>query len=87
MSLPWNNFLRSLLCFIVVRFGHDEGLGRIIFRSVFLLFGGRKKKKEDTRKKKFLNSTYRNFGRCSLGICSQAFVECLPVRSSILQSI
>ena len=29
-------FLRSPLHFVVVRFGHDEGLGRIIFRSVFL---------------------------------------------------
>jgi hypothetical protein len=29
MSPPWNNFLRSLLRFVVVRFGHDEGLGRI----------------------------------------------------------
>jgi hypothetical protein len=36
MSLPWNNFLRSLLRFVVVRSDHDEGLGRIIFRSVFL---------------------------------------------------
>nr|AWA44621.1 hypothetical protein SS75N13_000003 [Saccharum spontaneum] len=36
MSLPWNNFLRSLLRFVVVRSGHDEGIGRIIFRSVFL---------------------------------------------------
>jgi hypothetical protein len=36
MSPPWNNFLQSLLRFVVVRFGHDEGLGRIIFRSVFL---------------------------------------------------
>jgi hypothetical protein len=36
MSPSWNNFLRSLLRFVVVRSGHDEGLGRIIFRSVFL---------------------------------------------------
>jgi hypothetical protein len=35
MSPSWNNFLRSLLRFIVVRSDHDEGLGRIIFRSVF----------------------------------------------------
>jgi hypothetical protein len=33
---PWNNFLRSLLRFIVVKSGHDEGLGRIIFKSAFL---------------------------------------------------
>jgi hypothetical protein len=35
MSPPWNNFLRSLLRFVVVISGHDEGLGRIIFRLVF----------------------------------------------------
>ena len=35
MSPPWNNFLWSVLRFVVVRSGHDEGLGRIIFRSVF----------------------------------------------------
>jgi hypothetical protein len=38
VSPLWNNFLRSLLRFIVVRFGHDEGPGRISFRSVFLSF-------------------------------------------------
>ena len=27
VSPPWNNFLRSLLYFIVVRSNHDEGLG------------------------------------------------------------
>ena len=37
MSLPWNNFLRSLLRFVVVKSGHDGGLGRIIFRSIFLI--------------------------------------------------
>jgi hypothetical protein len=37
VSPPWNNFLRSLLHFIVVRSSHDEGLGRIVFRSVFLI--------------------------------------------------
>jgi hypothetical protein len=37
MMLPlWNNFLRSLLRFVVVRSDHDKELGRIIFRSVFL---------------------------------------------------
>ena len=70
MSPPWNNFIQSLLCFVVVRSGHDKGLGRVSFRS---FLGGRKKKKEDTTKKKFLNSTYRNVGCRSLGICSQAF--------------
>jgi hypothetical protein len=37
MSLPWNNFFRSLLRFVVVRSGHDEGLGIISFISVFLI--------------------------------------------------
>ncbi|KAG0523679.1 hypothetical protein BDA96_07G143900 [Sorghum bicolor] len=36
MSPSWNNFLQSLLRFIVVRSSHNEGLGRIIFRLVFL---------------------------------------------------
>jgi hypothetical protein len=36
MSPPGNNFLWSLLHFVMVRSGHDEGLGRIIFRSIFL---------------------------------------------------
>jgi hypothetical protein len=58
--------------FVVVRSDHNEGLGKISFRSVFLFFGGRKKK-EDTRKKKFLPFACRNVGRRSLGICSQAF--------------
>jgi hypothetical protein len=70
MSSPWNNFLRSLLRFVVVRSGHDEGPGRIMFKLVFLIL--RKKKKEDTRKKKFFNSAYRNVSRRSLGIYSQA---------------
>jgi hypothetical protein len=47
----------------------------------------KKKKKKDTRKKKFLNFAYINVGRLSLGICSQAFAECSPMQSSILQSI
>ena len=35
IPLSWNNFLRSLFCFAVVRFDHNEGVGRIC-RSVFL---------------------------------------------------
>jgi hypothetical protein len=69
----WNNFLRSLLRFIVVRSGHDEELGRYVSDQSSSFFGGRKKKKEDTRKKKFINSVYMNVGRRSLDICSQAF--------------
>jgi hypothetical protein len=37
VSPQWNNFFLSLLRFIVVRSGHDGGLGRISFRSVFLI--------------------------------------------------
>ena len=37
MSSSWNNFLLSLHRFIVVRSDHNEGLGRISFRSVFLI--------------------------------------------------
>jgi hypothetical protein len=44
MSPPWNNLLRSLLCFIVVRSGHDEGLERLSFRSVFLILQWQKEK-------------------------------------------
>ena len=73
VSPPWNNFLRSLLRFVVVRSGHNEGPGRISFKSVFLNLRWLKEKKEDTRKKKFFNSVYINVGRRSLGICSQAF--------------
>jgi hypothetical protein len=62
MSLPWNIFLRSLLCFVVVRSSHDEELRRISFRSVY----GRHKKE------KFLNSacSYRDIARRLLGIYS-----------------
>ena len=37
VSPPWNNFLRSLLYFVVVRSRHDEGLERINFWLVFLI--------------------------------------------------
>jgi hypothetical protein len=50
MSPPWNNFLRFLLRFVVVRFDHDEGLERIIFRSVFLTL--RWQKEEEGRHQK-----------------------------------
>ena len=43
VSPLWNNFIRSLLHFIMVRSGHDEGLGRINFRSVFLILWWQKK--------------------------------------------
>jgi hypothetical protein len=49
ISPPCNNFLRSLLHFIVVR--HDEGLGRLSFRSVFLNLRWQKEEeqKEDSQ--------------------------------------
>ena len=81
MSPPWNNFLRCLLRFVVVRSNHDKGLVRISLPLVLswedldqfsLFFGGRRKKNEDT-KKKFLNSVCRNVGRRSLGICPKVF--------------
>ena len=49
---PWNNFLRSLLRFIVVRSGHNEGLGRISFRSVFLILRWQKEEERSQKKEK-----------------------------------
>ena len=62
MLLAWNNFLRSLLRFVVVRSYYDKGLGRISLPlkqitgielgksdQFSFFFGGRRKKKEDTR--------------------------------------
>ena len=73
VSASWNNFLRSLPYFIVVRSDHDEGLGRISFRSVLLILLWQKEEEDTRKKKKFLNSAYMNVGRRSLGICSQVF--------------
>jgi hypothetical protein len=50
MSPLWNNFLRSLLHFIVVRSDHNERLRRISFRSIFLIL--RWQKEEQGRHKK-----------------------------------
>jgi hypothetical protein len=44
---PWNNFLRSLLRFIVVRSGHDEGSRRISFTSIFLILRWYKEEEEE----------------------------------------
>ena len=57
VSSPWNNFLRSLLRFIVVRSDHDEGLGRINFRSVFLIL--RWQKEDEGRHQKEEVSQFR----------------------------
>jgi len=51
VSLLWSNFLRSLLHFIVVISGHDEGLGRINFRSVFLILWWHKEEEEGRHQK------------------------------------
>jgi hypothetical protein len=55
MSPPWNNFLRFLLRFVVVRSGYNEELGRIIFRSVFFTF--RWQKEEEGRHQKRRSSS------------------------------
>ena len=81
----WNNFLRLLLCFAVVRSNHGEGFVRISLSSklmsisfgsdrlgsVSLLHRGRKRKKKDARRKKkiVLVPTYRDVGRHSLDAC------------------
>jgi hypothetical protein len=53
MSSPWNNFFRSLLRFVVVRSSHDEELGRIIFRSVFLTLRWHRQEEERHQKEEF----------------------------------
>jgi hypothetical protein len=45
VSPPWNNFLRSLLRFIVVRSGHNKELGRINFRSVIPILRSQKEER------------------------------------------
>ena len=83
----WNNFLRPLLRFAVVRSNHGEELVRISLSSklmsisfgsdrlgsVSLLHRGRKRKKKDARRKKkiVLVPTYRDVGHHSLGACFQ----------------
>jgi hypothetical protein len=51
MSPPWNNFLQSLLRFVVVRSDYDEGLGRIILRSVFLTLRWQKEEERHQKEK------------------------------------
>ena len=57
MSPLWNNFLRSLLHFVVFRSGHDEGLGKKSFRPVFLIL--RWQKEEERKHKKEEKSQLR----------------------------
>jgi hypothetical protein len=71
--------------FSMIRSGHDERKNK--FQISLSFFGSRKKKKKDTSKK-FLNSAYMNVGRRSLGTSVlRPFAECLPVWSSMLQSV
>jgi hypothetical protein len=72
VSPPWNNFLRSLLCF---RSGHNEGLGRINFRSVFLIL--RWQKEEEERHQKEEVSQLRLHG-CSPSFVGHLFSGLLP---------
>jgi hypothetical protein len=84
MSQPWNNFLH----FVVVRSSHDEGAERIIFRSVFLTL--RWQKEEEGRHQKRRSSSIPPTGILVVvrwAFFLRPFAECLPVRSSILQSI
>jgi hypothetical protein len=67
VSPLWNNFLRSLLRFIVVIFGHDEGPGRISFRSVFLSF-----------KSVFLILRWQREGRYQKEVSQLRLHECWP---------
>jgi hypothetical protein len=64
--------LQSCLCFIVIRFGYDEGLRRLNFISVFLILRWQKEEGRQ-RKKKFLNSSFTKVGCCSLDTYCQGF--------------
>ena len=84
MPPSWNNFLRSLLRFVVVRSDHNEGLGRI-YRSVFLFLWWQKE--EDGRHKKEEVSPLR-LQECLATICWASVLEfvagCLPVHVECL---
>jgi hypothetical protein len=82
MSPPWNNFFRSLLHFIVVRSGHDEGLGRISFRLGFLIFRWQKEKEGS-----FSTPSTWMLVVVRWVCVLRPFADCLSVRSSILQSV
>ncbi|KAG0530218.1 hypothetical protein BDA96_05G166600 [Sorghum bicolor] len=64
--LPWNNFLRSLLCFIVIGFGHNQGLGIISFRS----------KEEERHQKEEISQLHQN--ECSPSFIGPMFSGLLP---------
>jgi hypothetical protein len=71
VSPPWNNFLQSLFHFIVVRSGHDEGIGRISFISIFLILRwkkeeGRHQKEEVSQLR--LHECWSSFGHMFSGL-------------------
>jgi hypothetical protein len=78
MLLSWNNFLISLIYFVVVKYDYDEGPRRISFTSLFVA-----ERKRKTQKEEFSQLVCMNVGRCSLGIIPRSFAECLLMRSSI----
>jgi hypothetical protein len=84
MSSPWNNFVRSLLRFVVVIFVHDERLGIISFRPVFLILRWQKTRKRKTQERRSFSTPSAGM----LAVVRWAYVlrlvaECLPVRSSM----
>ena len=76
VSPPCNNFLRSLLRFIVVRSGHDEGLGRLSFRSVFLILQWQKEEEEGRHQKKEVSQL--RLHKCWPSFFEHLFSDFLP---------
>jgi hypothetical protein len=77
-----NNFLWCLLRFVVVRSGHDKGLGRIIFRSVFLNLRWHIKRKTQERRS-FLTLLAGMLALLHCAFVLSPIAECSPLRSSI----
>ena len=76
MPPPWNNFLRSFLRFVVVRSGHNERLGRISFRSVFLIL--RWQKEEEGRNHQEEKDPQFHLQECWPSFVGQLFSGHLP---------
>jgi hypothetical protein len=83
MSPPWNNFLLSPLHFVVVRSGHDKGLGRISFRSVFPILQWLKEEGRHKKEESFSSPPVEMLAVVHWASILRPFAECLPVRSSI----
>ncbi|KAF8712945.1 hypothetical protein HU200_028731 [Digitaria exilis] len=75
MLPPWNNFLRSLFYFVVVRSYHDEGLVRINLPMELITFGfeeekERQKKEEDLGQLHLATVLWaRVLSHCLLSVC------------------